>query len=347
MKKVFLLVLMCAVTGIMTAQTVHDNELAIVYYMPQTQLCFDVEYEEIILHKGPFTAYAKQYLGETEVIEEDNISFRIVAIHPHTKAVPDYTKAYKVVAEQGVETQLLSLTSMGTLAGYNFTPSDRTPRRNAQDDKCRPMPPRDLHPQVMPLLEDHLTGGKSIAQQAQGAAKLIYRIRENRMYLLGGEVDKVPADGQAMKLVLDELNHQERQLVELFTGYREVKRHHKKLSYTPVKTEEVELGYFSEKDGFTNGNGEPILLNIAARRQTKGAPRTDDKKAPVPSQIYYNLPGSANYKVLYLNEVFLESNAQIAQFGIALPLAKNLFTGSQLPHIQFDTKTGNIKSIEK
>ena len=107
------------------------------------------------------------------------------------------------------------------------------------------------------------------------------------MYLIGGEVDKLPADGQAMQLVLDELNKQERQLVELFIGYREVKKHPQTLSYTPVKTEEVELGFFSEKEGFTTGAGEPILLNITARRQTKGNSRPDaDKKAPAPPPLF-------------------------------------------------------------
>ena len=350
MKRGILFGLMCAVAGIMAAQTVHDNELAVVYYMPQTQLCFDVEYEEVTLHSGPFAAYAKQYLGAVDVIEKDETSFRIVKVHPFTKAVPDYTRAHKVVAERGFETQLLSLTELGTLAGYNITPDE-----DRQEPECpfkcdKPFPPHPTRPAVMPLLEEHLNN-KTLQQQAQGAAKLIYRIRENRMYLLGGEVDKVPSDGQAMQIVLDELNRQERQLVELFIGYREVKKHHKLLSYTPAKTEEVELAFFSEKEGFTTGSGEPVLLNITARRQARGNSRPDaDKKGPAPSQICYNLPGSANYRVIYLSETLVERNTPIAQFGIAVPLSKELFMQNkeqELPHIAFDKETGNIKSITK
>lgn len=345
-----LLLLMCAIAGLLSAQTVHENELAIVYYLPQTQLCFDVEYEEVINHKGLFADYAEQYLGAKDIIREDSRTYRIVSVRPFAKAVADYTRAYKVVAENGVESQLLSLTKIGTLEGYNLPQKEDVTPQNPprRDPHMNHQQPRPQQPEVMPLLEEHLNG-KSLAQKAQGAAKLIYRIRENRLYLIGGEVDKVPADGQAMKLVLQELDNQERQLVELFIGRREVKRHHETLTYTPVKTEEVEIGYFSDKEGFTtSGNGEPIVLNITARRQTKAGSRTEqDKKAPAPSQIYYNLPGSASYKVDYLNETLAEKQTAIAQFGIAIPLSRSLFTQKELPHILFDTKTGGLISITK
>lgn len=346
MKKSILFGVLFAIASVLNAQTVYDNELALIYYMPQTQLCFDVEYEEEILHKGIFADYAQQYLGTADIIQADAHLYHIISVRPHTKAVADYTRAYKVVAENGIESQLLNLTPFGTLAGYNLP--TQAPKHMPEARKCAPKKPALEGPKVMPLFEEHLNG-KSIAQQAQGAAKLIYRIRENRMYLISGEVDHVPADGQAMKLVLDELDKQEKQLVDLFLGTREVIKHHKVLSYTPAKTEEVEIAYFSETEGFTtSGNGEPIVLNITARRQTKGNSRVEaDKKAPSPSQIFYNLPGSAIYKVLYLDEILVEKQAEIAQFGVAIPLARTLFTRGELPHIHFDIKTGGIKSIEK
>ncbi len=349
MKKGILFGMLCALASVAVAQMVQDNEMAIVYYMPQTQLCFDVEYEEVILHKGPFAEYAKQYLGATDIVEADATSFKLVGVKTHTHAVADFTRAYKVTAEKEIQSQLLTLTPLGTLAGYNIASKPQKPSPKAHDKLLPPPMPQTKQPAVMPLLEEHING-KSVAQQAQGAAKLIYRIRENRMYLLAGEVDHVPADGKAMQLVLDELNNQEQQLVELFIGTREVRHHHKTLTYTPVKTEEVEIGYFSEKEGFTtSGNGEPILLNITARRQIKGTsrPEKENKKAPQPSQIFYNLPGSANYKVLYLDEIFVEKQSPVAQFGVAIPLSRNLFMEEELPHIQFDTQTGSIKSIEK
>ena len=195
-------------------------------------------------------------------------------------------------------------------------------------------------------MEEHIVG-KTLAEQAQGAAKLIYRIRENRLYLISGEVDKMPADGRAMELAINKLDEMEQQLVELFVGRIEVEKHRKTIVYTPVATEKTDLAYFSEQHGFTNAaNGDPIVMNITARRQIKGNPNSDKKKAPIPSQISYNLPGTANYKVSYLNELSDEADIQVAQFGIDVPLAQDLFESKQQPHIYFNTQTGNIESIE-
>ena len=201
---------------------------------------------------------------------------------------------------------------------------------------------------MLPLLEEHIVG-KTLEQQAHGAAKLIYRIRENRLYLIGGEVDKTPSDGKAMELALNKMDQLEQELVELFIGRIEVVKHKKTITYTPVKSEEVDIAYFSEQSGFTTaGNGDPIRLSLTARRQTKGYANTESKKAPVPSQIYYNLPGSAVYKISYLNEISAEGDIQVAQFGVSVPLAQDLFNSKQgQPHIRFNTQTGNIEQIER
>lgn len=345
MKKKVILGVLCAVMSVcMFAQTIRDGEMAIVYYMPQTQLDIDIEYEAVILHRGIYAEYAKQYLGTTEVVNDDDIWYRITAIRPRIRTVADYSRMYKVSNEP-----LLTLTRKGTLLGYNI---EQSAVSSQKPDGLRPTQPQaqpaDNEVRVLPLLEEHIVG-KTLEQQAHGAAKLIYRIRENRLYLIGGEVDKTPSDGKAMELALEKMDKLEQQLVELFIGRIEVVKHKKTFSYTPVKSEEVDLAYFSEQSGFTTaGNGDPIRLSLTARRQTKGYANTESKKAPVPSQIYYNLPGSATYKISYLNEISAEGDIQVAQFGVAVPLAQDLFNSKQgLPRIRFNTQTGNIEQIER
>ena len=335
----------CAVMSMsMWAQAIRDGEMAIVYYMPQTQLEIDIEYEAVILHRGIYADFAKQYLGTTEVVNDDDIWYRITAIRPRIKTVADYSRMYKVSNEP-----LLTLTRKGTLLGYNLERSDVSHQKSDAQRPPRPeAKPADTKVNVLPLFEEHIVG-KTLEQQAHGAAKLIYRIRENRLYLIGGEVDKAPSDGKAMELALNKMDQLEQQLVELFIGRIEVVKHKKTISYTPVKSEEVDIAYFSEQSGFTtSGNGDPIKLSLTARRQTKGYANTESKKAPVPSQIYYNLPGSAVYKISYLNEISAEGDIQVAQFGVAVPLAQDLFNSKQgKMKIRFNPQTGNIESIER
>ena len=349
MKKMILGVICAVMSASMWAQAIRDGEMAVVYYMPQTQLEIDIEYEAVILHRGIYADFAKQYLGTTEVVNDDDIWYRITAIRPHIKTVADYSRMYKVSNEP-----LLTLTRQGTLLGYNIESTDRCADRRQSTDRCADRvrnnddKAQKSDVSVLPLLEEHIVG-KTLEQQAQGAAKLIYRIRENRIYLIGGEVDKTPSDGKAMELALNKMDQLEQQLVELFVGHIDVVKHKKTISYTPVKSEEVDLAFFSEQSGFTSaGNGDPIKLSLTARRQTKGYAVTESKKAPVPSQIYYNLPGSAVYKISYLNEISAEGDIQVAQFGVAVPLAQDLFNSKQgQPKIRFNKQTGNIESVER
>lgn len=53
---------------------------------------------------------------------------------------------------------------------------------------------------------------------AEVAAKQIYRIRESRMDLSTGDSDQKPADGEALKLMLQQLDEQEKNLTALFMG---------------------------------------------------------------------------------------------------------------------------------
>ncbi len=335
---------MCAVMSVanMMGQVIREGEMAVVYYMPKTELVIDIEYETVILHRGIFVEYAKQYLGKTDVVNEDGISYRITAIRPRIKTVADNCRMHKVSDQL-----LLSLTPYGTLAAYNIDRSQSLPTEHKPASHNRPQSQIDK-PNVLPLLEEHIVG-KSIADQARGAAKMIYRIRENRLYLIGGEVDKMPSDGASMEIALKKMDELEQQLVELFVGRIEVEKHHKTITYTPLKSEETEIAFFSEQSGFTTavGNGEPITLSITARRQTKGNPNTDRKKEPTPSQIYYNLPGSATYKISYQNEVYAEREIPVAQFGVSVPLAQDLFNTKEQPRILFNKQTGNIESIER
>ena len=73
----------------------------------------------------------------------------------------------------------------------------------------------------------------STAKQAEVAAKQIYRIRESRLNILTGEADNLPPDGEAMKLVIQQLEEQEKALTNLFTGILTKETEHYEVSIIP------------------------------------------------------------------------------------------------------------------
>ena len=122
-----------------------------------------------------------------------------------------------------------------------------------------------------------------------------------------------------------------------------------KLAKYGVKTATPGPLYFSEENGIVETETKtPIVIDVLAHKQVMGAANgTPNKKAPLPSQLYYNLPGSCDINITLNDQLLAEKSLPIAQFGVAVPLAMNLFTKGDLPKILFNPHTGNIESISK
>jgi hypothetical protein len=321
-----------------------EDELAVVYYMPKTQVAITVEYDQVQVAPGPFYQYAQRYLNTDNVVLEAQTYYELTNMHIQTQAVADHERAYKVHAQRDIEAQLLTLTAEGLLYGYNVGPATVVPQAKEENTIAKPM-----EEVLMPLLEEQMIAS-SIAKMAEGAARQIYHIREMRLNILTGDVEHVPADGQAMQLVLNELNQREQALTELFVGRKQVTHLSKTLYYTPSDAPHpAMIARFSKFGGVVDAedlSGEPIHMNVVATKQSLHSNHAiDDKKALQPSEIYYNLPGQAAITITY-KDITITASCPVAQYGVAIPLAKDLFIKHK-PTIYFNTQTGNITSIQK
>ena len=351
MKKTLLIIGLClaGLTGVQ-AQVVQENELALVYYMPQTLMEIDITYTIETEEAGPYSRYAEKYLGTEDVISVNSQKAEIVGVNVRSRSKADLSRPVKVNANEGTNMQLLSIAENGVLYGYNL-PMTNTMRPTAGETPASPVAVcATRQPVSLPLTEEQLKA-TTPALRAEAIAKQIYRIREAKMYLLSGEIENAPGDGAALETALKELNKQEKQLVQLFTGKRTRKTTSKTITYLPTRSEEKPLLYFSAENGITaeeDASALPIMLNFIARKQVL-APAVETKKnaknAPAASAICYNLPGTGIYTISYDGATLLEGTLPIAQFGIAVPLAQSLFTGNKQPVIYFNTDTGNIQTI--
>jgi len=340
--------------------TLHDKyynpqESSIVYYSPKTTMVFDFTYQEKTYEKGPFAQYAEELLGIENAVTENKTTYQMKHVSILTRTDVDLERAHKVSAEAGVPIQLLTITDKGLLKGYNLPEGGKNRDKNTNTSTERSKAKQE----TVPSFPEEILEAKSEAEQAQLIAKQIFRLRETRTYLLSGEVEHAPADGTAMKLVLDELDKQEKQFVSLFTGKTTTTIKHKKVNYCPSEqTGKVykEQLFFSEENGFTdaeNIDAQKVVIQAVFQRQhidtvvTEVPKDKKGKKTIEPSQIVYNLPGYANVVVTYKNETMATKTMPIAQFGIDMPLSKDLFTGKELPVIVVSEKTGNIVSISK
>lgn len=346
MKQMSTILAMLLVASHMCAQLVHENETAVVYYMPKTELVITLEYDVIEKEPGIFYQYAERYLGSTEIVVEPSTSYQLNDIQLGTSTTADLERGYKVTAQKGMNSQLLTLSKDGRLLGYGLCESIQQTVEAQQP--ISKIGETHYHPTVMPLLEEQFMAG-SMAKMAEGAAKQIYRIRETRLNILGGDVEHVPADGEAMRLVLEELKNQEQALVALFVGNTTITHKSHTIHYSPQASVENEVvARFSQHNGIVdkdNLGGEPLYLTLNAKQQTMQLPTELSKS--LPSQIYYNLPGCANVSIAFKGHTVAQTSFAVAQYGIAIPLVQDLFIGKSTPTILFNPETGNIQSIQK
>ena len=339
--------------GYTNAQVVRENEAAVVYYMPKTELVITIDYDVVTQTPGVFYQYAERYLGAEDIIRENNTNCQLRTVSIATESSADTYRAYKVTAQKGMNTQLVTLSEDGRLVGYACSSLEAIgERREARGERREARGERReaRGEELMPLLEEQFMAG-SVAKMAEGAAKQIYRIRETRLNILAGDVEHVPADGKAMELVLNELEKQEQELVALFVGTTKVTRHTHTLLYTPAESVENEvICRLSAHNGIVDKqdlSGEPLYLSLEAKKQTLLPGVYYDKNAPVLSQIYYNLPGEAKVVMQFKGKTVAESHFEVAQYGVAVPLAQELFTGKSTPIIKISAETGNILEIRR
>ena len=327
------------------AQVLEEGESALVYYSPKTEITLEFTYMEEHFERGLYAEYAEAMLGITDAVLETKNICTLKDVRIGTATATDYSRPHKVDNEAGFPL-LLNINDKGLLVGYNIVPEEK--KGPKLDPKHHPRPDQKPEERVVPLSENVLTAASPEAQ-AHEIAKQIFHLRETRMYLINGEVEHAPADGMAMELVLNELAEQERALTELFTGRKCMHPKHKSVCIEP--SNDGELLFFSEENGFTDGdNIDADTIEVRMVCQQQVAQPVEDKKkkkGTVLTQIVYNVPGNCAVNVLYKGRSMANRSIPVAQLGVDVSMPKSWFTGKELPKIIISEKTGNIVSVSK
>lgn len=343
--------LMCmplaAQTKVVKKNAVKANNFGITYSLPKTELVVDAEVTKVVCKAGPYYQYAEKYLGVKDAITEDKVYYELGKLTMVNHGVPDADNTYIVEFKGGTVAPYAYLTEEGLLCSINaeYTPEE-SPLETIQKSAKKPAKVTDAS-----VLSEELLMAGSTARQAEVAAKQIYRIRESRMNILTGEADNLPPDGEAMKLVIQQLEEQEKSLTNLFTGIETKETTHYEVSITPYDDLEGEVLFrFSTKMGIVDADdlgGTPVCMNLKA---TDRAPVLDAKEAEKKEKsmkgIIYNIPGKASVEISMNRKTLYKGEAQITQFGTREGLAPVMFEDKKAPvKVYFYPETGAIKQI--
>ena len=336
-----------AQTKVIKKNAVKANNFGITYSLPKTSLLVNAEVIKITSKAGPYYKYAEKYLGVKNAISEDKVYYQLGKISLENKGIPDPDNTYIVEFKSGTVAPYAYLTEEGLLCSIN---AEYMPEKSTTEEARKRKQQSGQIANASVLSEELLMAG-STAKQAEVAAKQIYRIRDSRLNILTGEADNLPPDGEAMKLVIQQLEEQEQALTNLFTGIQVRDTSDYEITIDPYDDLEKEILFrFSPLLGIVAADdlgGAPVYLDLKAiDRAPALEPKEAEKKEKSLKGIIYNIPGKASIAISMNKKTLLKGEVQVTQFGTQEGLAPVMFEDKKAPvKIYFYPETGAIKQI--
>lgn len=339
-----------------TAQTtvkmsaVKANNYGVTYSLPKTAITVTATYTKTSRKVGEFYQYAERFLNISNPITENGIQCTLESIEANTKGVVDKDNSYQVEFRSNTVSPFVTLTKEGLICAIN---EDYVfPKEEIKANTVAPKAPL-LNPKNF-LSEEILRAG-STAKQAELIAKQIYRLRESRNNILTGEADNMPPDGEAYKLVMTQLEEQEKALTAMFAGSTESETLTEEFTIVPDEKniDNRVLFRFSTKLGVVEPNdlsGAPVYVSLKNKEPREARVLTPKEEKEMEKKfsagIVYNVPSKASLQIAYDGQNLVQKEVDIVQYGIQDVLVEKMFDNKKQPiKVIFYPEMGAIKQI--
>ena len=309
----------------------------VVYYLPKTALRVHLLIEKQTYTPGQFARYAERYLHLTCVVQQEQISQRIVNCEVSSFGVRDTSKCYSVRLNGKAETAEVRLSEQGTLLAVNDEPlAYSVPALSAP--LTSHLSPLTSH---QSLLSSEALAAGSTAKMAEITAQQIQELQERRQQLATGEADEMPQDEQQLRLMLQEIDQKCNQLMTHFTGT--VRRDSSEHILTLCPDKEINhqvLFRISRRLGLVDKDdlsGTPYYIDLK---------NLSPDERPVPENkkllgFYVNVPGMAQLTISQDDQTLAQFQVPLAQFGFTELRDGDLFR-RYVTHLQLHPATGAV-----
>lgn len=335
------------------------KKFGVTYMLPQTEIKIEAEATRQHYEPGQFSKYAERYLRLRDVKQEAETSWTLDEVKVNIVGVPDPSNIYFVEMKDRTTAPLMELTADGIVRSINlpFTGDKKAeqPQAKQQEDEALPDP--------RTFLTEEILMTNSTAKMAELVAREIYSIRESKNALLRGEAENLPKDGAQLQIMLDNLNKQEKAMVQMFEGKVTTEKHHFTKRVTPEEMSNHVVFRFSKKLGFVEADdlaGEPVELSIVNKQLIPEQPAepegkssrsiisilTNGNKSAIEG-VAYNVPGKADVKLTYQHKDIINTELSLTQFGTHEYLADQLFNRNTVTKVLFDVNTGALLKIDR
>lgn len=334
------------VTQKLTASKV--NEYGLIYTLPNTVFDITIEAEREVKTPGEFYRYAKKYLNVENPITEKSETWKLKSITLHKRGVMGDSAEYIMQFKKGTSPYLFINEENAPLS-VNAEPLtvDSIMRPTAQPLSKSPLE----SDAAMQVITQEMLQSQSIAKRAELAANQIYALRQSRTEIITGQAEQMPPDGDAMKIVLDNINAQEEALTAMFVGATQVATDVKTIAYKPEEEcKNKVLARISTTEGIVANNdlsGAPIYISIEITKQGElPVNETGVVKQFPKGGVAYRIPGQAKVTINYDGKEYYNNTLNVAQFGVVFGIDPSIFTDKKSPsYMHFDPVTGAVIEI--
>ena len=198
--------------------------------------------------------------------------------------------------------------------------------------------------------EETLAAG-STAKMAELTAQDIYEIRESRNLLVRGQADNMPKDGEQLRLMLHQLDIQDRALTSLFIGTYDKDTIQQVFTIDPSESNYREVVFrFSEKLGLVDADdlaGVPYYILIEDLKTVPSPEPVDPKKKQKPVYgIFVNIPGRLRSTVSNAQGFIVANEFPAGQYGNVELLSGALFNKRYTTRLRLNSLSGAIEHLD-
>ncbi|MDR2840645.1 MAG: DUF4831 family protein [Paludibacter sp.] len=319
-----------------------ENSPVLVYSLPKTEVLFDITVEKTEQQPGVYYQYSEKFLATKDVVKESKSIYTITSIVLRTNPVRDNSRTYSLPLTGTSPLNYVAVNSAGLLCGMNV-PSIEIQKLIGNTANLSNIKTRG---NLIPLTEEYMLAA-SPAKMAEGAAKQIYRLRESRLNLLSGEVEKMPSDGKSLETMLTTLDNEEQKLTQLFTGSVNTQIQTVTIKYIPTQRVSGKVIFrFSTLKGIVADDdlsGIPYYLSIEPAIIGSEVDPKSKKRETVINTV---LPADARVTISDGQTTVIDSEIQLPQLGVLIPITADIYNQTDIK-IFVNPFTGQLQKIEK
>lgn len=321
------------------------SDEGIVYFLPKTMLQVNVIATKVTYQPGDLCQYANRYLRLNNVTSQPETHWELKTIDVRSVGVPDSTKAYIIKLKDKSVASNVELTENGIIKAINTTsPKEEVPADYILE-KSQP------HENARKYMTEEILMAGSTAKMAELTAREIYNIRESKNLILRGQADNMPKDGASLKLIIDNLDKQEKAMTEMFSGQTDREDKVFTAWILPEQNLQDRIALrFSTRLGVLPAEdlaGEPIYLSVASTTNLPIPSLEEEKKKKKIEGAIYNIPGKGYVTASYKGKQYFGQELPITQFGNTEVLVDGLFNKKVDTKVVFNPQTGAIVKIDK